>query len=428
MAAIVNIPREVFSKEIVRHLDDKGTHRLSQVSTQWLAIVQRALKYPQENITLEGRKGTISLVTSADGTIVALLLQKRKMAIIANDPNFFEYISSARTAVSMVGGNPDDIVTLFKHAIVEKAEITVREAAVRLVLFDLHTKLIPASGRYGLGHALIKSIMNSESRFTGAILCHPNAPKIPVDDGEYGLGIAFNLAFGEGSEAAVLSLPNASNFSGDALGETLHTAIVMNDPERVKVVCSHQNYNKIPAEGESGLGKCLRMSVRMNNSLFVRLILKHPNAQFIPAKDLNRALEEGKYAHNNQTNPEIVKAINAFLEKDNPKNTEDHAQAIVPRTNNPMRVREVPTVEEIVIPPTDQDVLLQLQDMLTAEVNYTSEDYLDLLESLSAETQHLICELLCKAHGYPTGHIVYDGFAHVRHNPLRLLFIIPKLT
>jgi hypothetical protein len=102
-----------------------------------------------------------------------------------------------------------------------------------------------------------------------------------------------------------------------------------------------------------------------------------------------------------------------------------------PHTNPKVEVTEqqLPEVEEIVISPEDEDGLSQLEGMLKqSEVKYTFEKYLDILESLSAETQHVICKLLCQAHGVPsTGNIDYDGRVHILHNPQSLLPIIDQL-
>ena len=88
-----------------------------------------------------------------------------------------------------------------------------------------------------------------------------------------------------------------------------------------------------------------------------------------------------------------------------------------------------PTVEEIVISPTERAALLQLKDMIQqSEIQYSDEDYLSIMEGLSGETQGHIYEMLYQAHDSPFGDIDKDGIQRILSNPKLLLPIIHQLT
>ncbi len=452
MTNLVNLSKELFSHCIFPFITARDTWRFGMVSTATHALVAFAAnsKRKEDDITLAGK----SVVVILDGSVSALLRQKIKMEILANQPELLANIDAARTAVSAAGKNLDDIQTLLLYAnelyftniltknIDEKQRIidvnSARALMLSIILFDFNIKQIQADGVDGLVAILNKSMEINNHELVQALFSHPNAAEIPAE-GIYSLGMALGKAVDLNNLKLVrriFSHPNAVNIPAEGpidtffgLGAALVKAIELNNPEIVRLILSHPNAKQISVETKhvhaqslvvhGHLGQALEAAIRVNNPEFVKSILSLPNAPHIliennfgfgPEYGLKAALSCAKQINN----PEIIEMISAALLKKFPQAKE---------TANQMDV-----VEDIVILPAEYAAMLQLKIILEqTEMEYSHENPLWILETLSVKTQELIYKQLCQTHGSPTGNAVKDGIQHIVSNPRLLLPIINQL-
>jgi hypothetical protein len=310
MATIFDVfPPEVFINQVFPALPAGSICCFNRVSKAANAIVGKAAKESQDDMTLEGKITPIVL----DGTVAAFIRQRYKMQILTTRQDLLNNLKIVRDAVlahnnfaeswGLETSDPDRIIDIYNQA---RKTGGIKDAMLPIVLFDFNAKQIPAKGHDGLAGLLRNAANDTNLELVRMILKHPNAPNIPSKQEAFEelsvqntLAIVIEKTDSVETVLQFLAHPQIAK----SCGIPLSYAILAKKPTMVKAILAHPNAANIPADGTCGLSETLRMTTARYSNLssgtnfrneykeIVQEILSHPNAVNISTEVLDKARE-----------------------------------------------------------------------------------------------------------------------------------------